>query len=84
MPVIRLISALLLLVTASLSTLPGIEADPGLLSRIQTDPEKLKMVITGMALDSLYVSSTDMGVRRLNFTYAMPNPIYPQASGLEH
>lgn len=80
MPVISLLPALLFLVAASLSTLPWAGADPGLLNRIQTDPEKFKMVITGMALDSLYVSSTDMGVRRLNFTYAMPNSIYPQAS----
>ena len=38
-------------------------ANPGLLSAIRKDPAKLKMVLDGLSMDSLYMSSADV-VRR--------------------
>ena len=40
---------------------------------------KLKQVIDGLALDSLFMSSSDMGVRRFNFTFTISNPVYPHS-----
>ena len=38
-------------------------ANPGLLSAIRKDPAKLKMVLDGLSMESLYMSSSDL-VRR--------------------
>ncbi len=50
-----------------------------LLERIQSDPVKFSMVMTGLALDSLYLSSKDMGVRMFNFSFDISNPVYPHS-----
>lgn len=54
-------------------------ANPGLLSAIGRDPAKFAMVFDGMALDSMFISSDDVGVKRFNFTTVLSNPVYPHS-----
>lgn len=52
-------------------------ANPGLMSAIQKNSSKMKMVIDGMAMESSFISSSDMGVRKFNFSFGTSNPVYP-------
>ncbi|GAX72751.1 hypothetical protein CEUSTIGMA_g207.t1 [Chlamydomonas eustigma] len=59
--------------------LPLCDANPGLLSAIEKDPKKLKMIVDGMGLDSLYINSGDMGIKPFKFSTMAANPIYPHS-----
>jgi hypothetical protein len=70
----------ILLLLAAAAFLAGItEANPGLLKAIANNPDKLNMVLDGLAKDSAFIEARDMGVRHMAFSFRMANPVFPHS-----